>query len=264
MLVEFSWRAAGVIALGLAMFPVSTFAAQEEVTEITGPADEAFAISYSEVEDVPETYRRQEVSYETSHPAGTLIVDTGQRFLYLVLGNRRALRYGIGVGRDGFQWAGIAVIGRKAPWPRWTPPKAMVARDPFAAKWASGMPGGPKNPLGARALYLYANGVDTLFRIHGTNQPNSIGQAVSSGCVRMLNADIVDLYERVGTGSRVAVINAAPPTMTARVKKPKRPAQIAVQARSKKQLFADRKRALRPPLIRKTNFNLRKDKLASR
>jgi lipoprotein-anchoring transpeptidase ErfK/SrfK len=264
MLVEFSWRATVVIALGLAVSPVSAFAAQEQVTEITGPPDEPFAISYAEAEEVPETYRRQEVSYDTSYPAGTLIVNTGERFLYLVLGNGRALRYGIGVGRDGFQWSGIAVIGRKAPWPRWTPPKAMVARDPFAAKWANGMPGGPKNPLGARALYLYANGVDTLFRIHGTNQPNSIGRAVSSGCVRMLNADIVDLYERVGTGARVAVINAAPPTTTAQVKKPKRPAQIAAQARSKTQLFADRKKALRPPLIRKTNFNLRKDKLASR
>jgi lipoprotein-anchoring transpeptidase ErfK/SrfK len=265
MLVEFSWRATAVIALGLVMFPLSALAAQEEVTEIAGSADEPFAISYAEVEEVPETYRRQEVSYETSHTPGTLIVNVGERFLYLVLGNGRALRYGIGVGRDGFQWSGLATIGRKAPWPRWTPPKAMVARDPFAAKWANGMPGGPKNPLGARALYLYANGVDTLFRIHGTNQPNSIGQAVSSGCVRMLNADIVDLYERVGSGARVAVINAAPPTTTAQVKKPKRPARIAAQARLKKQLFADRRKALKPsPLVRKTNFNLRKDKLASR
>jgi lipoprotein-anchoring transpeptidase ErfK/SrfK len=263
MLVEFAWRAAGVIALGLAL-PVSAFAAQGEMSELTSPAEEPFAISYTEMEEVPDTYRRQEVSYETSSPAGTLVVDTGKRFLYFVLGGGRAVRYGIGVGRDGFQWSGSAVIGRKAPWPRWTPPKAMVARDPFAAKWANGMPGGPKNPLGARALYLYANGVDTLFRIHGTNQPNSIGQAVSSGCVRMLNADIVDLYNRVGTGTKVAVINVAPPTMTAHVRKSKRPAQLAAQARIKKELFADRRKALKPPLVRKTNFNLRKEKLASR
>lgn len=266
MMVEFSRRTAGIVALALAMLPVQAFAAQqEEAAELMGAADEPFAISYAEVEQVPETFRRQEVPYETSHAPGTLVVDTGARYLYLVLEGGRALRYGIGVGRDGFQWSGTAEIGRKASWPRWTPPKAMVARDPFAAKWAKGMPGGPKNPLGARALYLFAKGTDTLFRIHGTNQPNSIGHAVSSGCVRMLNADIVDLYERVGQGAKVVVINAAPPTMTAQVKKQKRPGQIAVQTKlRKKQLFAARKTALKPALVRKTNFNLRKDKLASR
>jgi lipoprotein-anchoring transpeptidase ErfK/SrfK len=266
MLVEFSRRAAGVIALALAMLPVSAFAAQQEETAVlTGAADEPFAISYAEVEKVPEAYRRQEVPYATPHASGTLVVDTGARFLYLVLGDGRALRYGIGVGRDGFQWSGTAEIGRKASWPRWTPPKAMVARDRFAAKWARGMPGGLKNPLGARALYLFKNGADTLFRIHGTNQPSSIGQAASSGCVRMLNADIVDLYDRVGTGAEVVVINAAPPTMTAEVKKQKRPPQVAVQTRLRsKQLFTARKTAMQPPLVRKTNFNLRKDKIASR
>jgi lipoprotein-anchoring transpeptidase ErfK/SrfK len=266
MFVEFSRRTAGAIALALAMLPVAAVAAQPDVAaELTGAADEPFAISYAEVEQVPETFRRQEVPYETSHAPGTLVVDTGARYLYLVLEGGRALRYGIGVGRDGFQWSGTAEIGRKAAWPRWTPPKAMVARDRFAAKWAKGMPGGPKNPLGARALYLFANGTDTLFRIHGTIQPNSIGQAVSSGCVRMLNADIVDLYERVGTGAKVVVINAAPPTMTAQVKKQKRPAQVAVQTKLRnKQLFTARKTAMKPPLVRKTNFNLRKDKLASR
>lgn len=265
MLVKFSGRVAVVIALSLAALPVHAFAAQEEVAAPTGASNEPFAISYAEVDEVPEAYRRQEVSYETSHLPGTLVVDTGDRFLYLVLKEGRALRYGIGVGRDGFQWSGTAVIGRKAPWPRWTPPKRMVARDPFAAKWAGGMPGGPKNPLGARALYLFADGLDTLFRIHGTNQPSSIGKAVSSGCVRMLNADIVDLYERVGTGSKVVVLKTVPPTMVAQVKKQKRPAQPAVQARLRnKQLFAGRKTAMKPPLIRKTNFNLRKDKLALR
>jgi lipoprotein-anchoring transpeptidase ErfK/SrfK len=265
MFVEFSRRVIWVISLGLTVLPVPAMAAQEDLTGIAGAMEEPFAISYTEVEEVPEDYRRQELSYETSHPPGTLIVDTAERFLYLVLGQGRALRYGIGVGRDGFQWSGTAVIGRKAPWPRWTPPKAMVARDPFAAKWASGMPGGPKNPLGARALYLYANGIDTLFRIHGTNQPNSIGQAVSSGCVRMLNADIVDLYGRVGTGSKVVVINTAPPTLTAQAKKPKKPAPSNVKtALKKKPSFARRKTALQAPIIRKTNFNLRKAKLASR
>jgi lipoprotein-anchoring transpeptidase ErfK/SrfK len=265
MLVEFSRHTAGVIALALTMLPVSAFAAQEETAVLTGAAAEPFAISYAEIEKVPEAYRRQEVPYETAHTPGTLVVDTGARYLYFVLGGGRALRYGIGVGRDGFQWSGTAEIGRKASWPRWTPPKAMVARDPFAAKWAKGMPGGPKNPLGARALYLFKNGADTLFRIHGTNQPNSIGQAVSSGCVRMLNADVVDLYDRVGTGAKVVVINSAPPAMTAQVKKPKRLAQATVQVTLRnKQLFTARKTAMKPALVRKTNFNLRKDKLASR
>jgi lipoprotein-anchoring transpeptidase ErfK/SrfK len=273
MLVEFSRSAAGVIALALAMLPVSAFAAQqqEEMARLTGGANEPFAISYDEVEKIPEAYRRQEVPYENSHSQGTLVVDTGARFLYLVLEEGRALRYGIAVGRDGFQWSGTAEIGRKASWPRWTPPKAMVARDSFAAKWAKGMPGGPKNPLGARALYLFANGTDTLFRIHGTNQPSSIGQAASSGCVRMLNADVVDLYDRVDTGTKVVVINSPPPAMTAQVKRPKRPPQVAAQTKPRvavqtklpnKKFFTARKTAMKPPLVRKTNFNLRKDKLA--
>jgi lipoprotein-anchoring transpeptidase ErfK/SrfK len=262
MFVEFSRRVIWVISVGLIVLPVPVMATQQDLTAIA--LEEPFPISYGEVEQVPDAYRRQEVTYETSHPPGTLIVDTAERFLYLVIREGRALRYGIGVGRDGFQWSGKAVIGRKAPWPRWTPPKAMVARDPFAAKWANGMPGGPKNPLGARALYLYANGIDTLFRIHGTNQPNSIGQAVSSGCVRMLNADIVDLYRRVGVGSTVVVINSVRPTMAAQTKKSNKPPRLnAHTALRKKLLLQGRKTALKPPLVRKTNFNLRKAKLAS-
>jgi lipoprotein-anchoring transpeptidase ErfK/SrfK len=116
------------------------------------------------------------------------------------------MRYGIGVGRQGFSWSGEARIQHKAKWPRWTPPASMVKRDKFAAKWAQGMPGGPKNPLGARALYLFQGGVDTLYRIHGTFVPSSIGKAVSSGCIRMLNVDVADLYERVSLGTRVIVL----------------------------------------------------------
>ncbi len=118
----------------------------------------------------------------------------------------KAIRYGIGVGRQGFSWSGTAVIKRKAKWPTWTPPAAMVARDDFAAQWAGGMPGGPKNPLGARALYLYQGNVDTLYRIHGTFAPSSIGKAVSSGCIRMINSDVADLYDRIPVGTKVVVV----------------------------------------------------------
>lgn len=158
---------------------------------------------------VPAKFRRQEVAYETSAPPNSIVVDPGNRFLYYVLGNQRAIRYGVGVGRQGFAWSGKAVVGMKRKWPRWLPPQSMVERDARAATWANGMPGGPQNPLGARALYLFANGVDTLYRIHGTNEPGSIGKAVSSGCIRMLNEDVVDLYEKVPRGTKVVVLPAS-------------------------------------------------------
>lgn len=151
-------------------------------------------------------YMRQEVEYATAEPPGTIIVDSQNYFLYLTLPGGRALRYGIGVGREGFGWNGSAIILHKAEWPKWTPPAEMIARDPQAAVWANGMPGGPENPLGARALYLFQNGRDTLYRIHGTIEPRSIGQSMSSGCIRLLNQDIIDLYRRVPMGSRVVVL----------------------------------------------------------
>ena len=135
-------------------------------------------------------------------------VDTPARRLYYVLGDSRAIRYGIGVGREGLALRGNATVGRKAEWPNWTPTPTMIARDPRNRQFAGGVPGGPNNPLGARALYLYRGGRDTMFRIHGTNQPQTIGQAVSSGCVRMLNHDVVDLYNRASVGSNVVVIQA--------------------------------------------------------
>lgn len=147
-------------------------------------------------------YLPQLVRYDGPEPPGTIVVDTNARFLYLVMENGEAQRYGVGVGREGFDWAGTNTISRKAEWPSWTPPAEMVARDPLAAQWADGMPGGPENPLGARALYLG----DTLYRIHGTNAPWTIGQAVSSGCIRMRNEDIVDLYDQVSVGTRVVVL----------------------------------------------------------
>jgi lipoprotein-anchoring transpeptidase ErfK/SrfK len=170
--------------------------------------EEDFDIDYGELRRVPRKYRRKRVGFLSGEAPGTIIVDPYSRYLYLVESGESAMRYGIGVGRQGFEWSGAAVIRRKAKWPRWTPPAAMVARDKFAAKWADGMPGGPRNPLGARALYLFQGKVDTLYRIHGTFEPRSIGKAVSSGCIRMLNADVADLYERVRLGAVVKVTGA--------------------------------------------------------
>ena len=155
-------------------------------------------------------FQRQVVNFRTAERPGTVIIDSDSKFLYLVLEDFKALRYGVGVGREGFGWSGIVEVGRKAEWPTWTPPKEMIARDPKAAKFANGMPGGPDNPLGARALYLYEGGRDTIYRIHGTNEPWSIGLNISSGCIRMRNEDIEDLYERVDTGTKVIVIMQGP------------------------------------------------------
>jgi lipoprotein-anchoring transpeptidase ErfK/SrfK len=166
---------------------------------------EAYPISRSDIQKVPKKYRRKAVRFNAAYAPGTIVIDTRQKFLYLVQPGGRALRYGIGVGRQGFSWSGTAVIRRKAKWPTWTPPAAMVERDEFAAQWAGGMPGGPRNPLGARALYLFQGNQDTLYRIHGTFVPSSIGKAVSSGCIRMINADVADLYERVPIGTQVVV-----------------------------------------------------------
>jgi len=146
---------------------------------------------------------RKEVSDPTGEPAGTVTINTHERKLYLSLGDGRALQYGIGVGRQGFSWKGTAEIGRKAFWPGWTPPPEMLARQPGLPVH---MEGGMENPLGARALYLFQDKKDTLFRIHGTNEPNSIGKAVSSGCIRMMDADVMDLYQRVAKGTPVVVL----------------------------------------------------------
>lgn len=146
---------------------------------------------------------RKEVRDPTGQPAGTLTINTKTRKLYLSLGDGQALEYGIGVGKQGFAWKGEAEIGRKAFWPGWTPPPEMIARRPDLPPH---MDGGMENPLGARALYLFQDKKDTLFRIHGTNEPNSIGKAVSSGCIRMLDTDVIDLYGRVAKGTHVIVL----------------------------------------------------------
>ncbi len=147
---------------------------------------------------VPARFTRQEVDYSERQPQGTIIIDTIDKYLYLVTGPNRALRYGIGVGRPGFEWAGVKTISRKAEWPDWTPPGEMLKRRPDLPRH---MAGGPDNPLGARALYLGSS----LYRIHGTNEPETIGTNVSSGCIRMMNADVTDLYNRVAVGTKVIV-----------------------------------------------------------
>jgi lipoprotein-anchoring transpeptidase ErfK/SrfK len=148
---------------------------------------------------MPAHLRRQVVQFSGSEAPGTIIIDTANTYLYYVLGSGRALRYGIGVGREGFTWSGVETIARKAEWPDWIPPAEMVARQPYLPRWVAG---GPGNPLGARALYLG----NTAYRIHGTNQPSTIGGHVSSGCIRMLNEDVMDLFDRVQVGTRVVVL----------------------------------------------------------
>jgi lipoprotein-anchoring transpeptidase ErfK/SrfK len=174
-----------------------------EVRPETGPA-----------KDLPSQFRRTLVDYYTKEPAGTIIVDTPNTHLYLTLGNGKALRYGIGVGREGFTWSGSEKVSRMAEWPDWNPPEQMIERQPYLPRF---MAGGEGNPLGSRALYLG----DTLFRIHGTNQPSTIGTFVSSGCIRLTNDDITDLYRRVKVGTRVVVLsaNGTPPAQSPSVRR---------------------------------------------
>ena len=153
---------------------------------------------------LPPHLRRQEVSFATKEPAGTLVVDTPNTYLYYVLGGGRAIRYGVRVGRDGFTWTGVQKVCRKAEWPDWHPPTEMIERQPYLPRF---MAGGPGNPMGARAMYLGS----TVYRIHGTNQPSTIGKFVSSGCIGMLNEDVSDLFERVKVGTRVVVMPGGPP-----------------------------------------------------
>jgi lipoprotein-anchoring transpeptidase ErfK/SrfK len=151
-------------------------------------------------------FQRYEVEYRTTEKPGTIVVDTRSRLLYFVKGDGKAIRYGVAVGSEAFGWTGVAEVARKAEWPRWTPPAEMLIRWPHLRPRAGGMEGGPDNPLGARALYLYQGGRDTLYRIHGTNEPETIGREASSGCIRMRNIDVIDLYNRVKPGARVVVI----------------------------------------------------------
>ena len=184
--------------LGLAMLPgvsVPQALAQREQMSVT---DQPGYIPDPADEQLSPQFQRQVVFYRSSEAPGTIIVHTSERFLYVVQPNGRALRYGIGVGRDGFQWQGLLRITRKQEWPDWTPPPEMIERQPYLPRF---MAGGPGNPMGARALYLGT----TVYRIHGTNQPQTIGSAVSSGCFRLVNGDVIDLYDRIPVGTKVIV-----------------------------------------------------------
>ncbi|MEM9332121.1 MAG: L,D-transpeptidase [Pseudomonadota bacterium] len=167
--------------------------------------DGGFQLPRIPLSKVDKQFLRQIVDYPTKERPGTIIVDVPKRFLYLVEPNGKAVRYGVGVGKQGFAWAGNATIGWKREWPTWTPPAPMIRRKPELARWRGGMPPGLNNPLGPRALYLMKGGRDTLYRLHGTPEWWSIGKAVSSGCIRLMNQDIIDLYERVKPGAKVIV-----------------------------------------------------------
>ncbi len=170
--------------------------------------DNGFAVAAVPIDRIPAEFRRQVIAYDGDEPANTIIINPAAKHLTLVLGPDRALRYGIAVGRAGFLWSGEAEITGRKTWPNWTPPPEMIARRPELEQWRQGQPGGPTNPLGARALYLTTNGVDYGYRIHGTPEWETIGQNASSGCIRMLNQDVIDLYERVPDGTRVIVLTA--------------------------------------------------------
>jgi lipoprotein-anchoring transpeptidase ErfK/SrfK len=176
-------------------FPMSHALAQRVDMSI---GDEPGVVPNAADEQLPLQFRRQVVLYRSSEPPGTIIVQTAERFLYVVQPGGRAIRYGIGVGREGFQWQGLQHITRKQEWPDWTPPAEMIARQPYLPRF---MAGGPGNPMGARALYLG----ETVYRIHGTNQPKTIGTAVSSGCFRLVNGDVMDLYDRIPVGTKVII-----------------------------------------------------------
>lgn len=189
-----------LIAL-LFLAPQMQAAAQMRPASQEGVADQPGYVPTEEEERLPATYQRQMVLFRSAEAPGTIIVHTADRFLYVVQGNNRALRYGIGVGRDGFQWSGLKRIVRKQEWPDWTPPDEMIQRQPYLPRF---MAGGPGNPMGARALYIGG----TVYRIHGTNQPQTIGSAVSSGCFRLTNKEVMDLYERIPVGTKVIVKQA--------------------------------------------------------
>jgi lipoprotein-anchoring transpeptidase ErfK/SrfK len=171
--------------------------------------NEPFPVPAVDLRRVPRQFWRQEVPFEGKYAPGTIVVNTTERYLYLVQPGGTAMRYGVGVGREeGLNFRGNATIARKAEWPNWTPTANMISKQPERYRqYAGGMAGGPNNPLGARALYLYRNGKDTHFRLHGTLEPYTIGQSVSSGCIRLINQDIIDLYSRVPTGTKVIVIS---------------------------------------------------------
>lgn len=217
-------RRAAMLAVGSGLLPGCMSRPQPELASAVLPEidptyvrmyaaldDEPFPVPAVELEEVDPQFWRREIAYVTPEQPGTVVVDPGARYAYLVLPGGRAIRYGVGVGKEeAFNFQGAAIVGRKAQWPRWTPTPDMIRREPARyAQYAGGLAGGAGNPLGSRALYLYRNGQDSLYRLHGTVEPWTIGTMVSSGCVRFLNQDIIDLYRRVPTGSKVVVLAAS-------------------------------------------------------
>ncbi|WP_332684204.1 L,D-transpeptidase [Bosea sp. (in: a-proteobacteria)] len=200
------WKALLCLAAPLlawvAINPALAQGAKSPPPETLDIGDEPGRVSSEEAVVSEGPYARQVVFFRTNEPPGTLVVHTSERFVYLVQGNNRALRYGIGVGREGFQWSGLVRVSRKSEWPDWRPPPEMLARQPYLPRF---MAGGPGNPMGARALYLGS----TVFRVHGTNQPETIGHAISSGCFRLANGDIIDLYDRVPLNTKVVIRHGA-------------------------------------------------------
>lgn len=196
MFLKISFAAALTCLMAL---PTETFAKQRKELNVQ---EEPGYIPTKAEEKLPAKWRPQPVFFRTNEKPGTIVIHTNERFLYLVKGNDRAIRFGVGVGRDGFEWQGMHKVSRKREWPDWRPPASMIERQPYLPRF---MAGGPGNPLGARALYLG----QTEYRIHGTNKPKTIGHAMSSGCFRMINPDVMNLYSRVPVGTRVIVRQAA-------------------------------------------------------
>jgi lipoprotein-anchoring transpeptidase ErfK/SrfK len=207
-------------ALGYASTPQSAFPSDNVMVTPNDPSADESSDGSSAV--LPERLQRATVNLDTREAAGTVIIDTGNTTLYYVLGQGRAIRYGVGVGREGFTWAGTQTISRKAEWPDWHPPAEMIARQPYLPRF---MAGGPGNPLGARAMYLGSS----EYRIHGTNDPTTIGKFVSSGCIRLTNEDISDLFSRVNVGTKVVVLPKSGPHIEARAATPVRAAAIPLR-----------------------------------
>jgi lipoprotein-anchoring transpeptidase ErfK/SrfK len=201
--------AAGVGALGLAGCATSDGMSFAEAAKVYGPVpDEKFPIPAVDVSKVDPKYYRRTVRYDTKEAPGTIIVDPGNYYVYRIEDNGSATRYGANVGRDGFRWSGDAYVGRKSEWATWTPPREMIRRQPEAAKWARGMPGGLDNPLGARTLHLYQNGAYTLYTIYASLDAESIGTGITSGCVGLLTQDMMHLYSRTPVKTKVVVLPA--------------------------------------------------------
>lgn len=199
----------GLGALGLGGCVTSDGLSLAEAEKLYGPLpNEKFPVPAADISKVDPKYYRRTVRYETKEAPGTIIVDPGNYYVYRVESDGNATRYGANVGREGFLWSGDAYVGRKAEWPTWTPPKEMIKRQPEAAKYAAGMPGGLDNPLGARTLYLYQNGAYTLYTLYSTSDPETIGTNLTSGCTGLLTQDMMDLYSRTPVKTKVVVLPA--------------------------------------------------------